>query len=252
MIIPTILKLLVLSPIFSIFPIELEQSKAIQAIFSVIIILFTYKYFFKWLDQRYISEISSEGMLRELINGFSLGFIMIGVIIAILSISGYYTGGWVNPPYSTLKPFLIFSVMGVLEEVIFRGILYRITEKHLGTIWALIISSLIFGFVHMSNENFNSFSGIAIALELGLLTGIAFTLSGRLWLPIAIHVGWNYSLIFFGAIVSGASEYDLIIESEISGPVWATGGAFGPENSLITIGVSLLVFAGLYIKPRDF
>ena len=64
---------------------------------------------------------------------------------------------------------MMFSVMGILEEIVFRGIIYRITEKKLGTIWALIFSSLIFGFGHAANTNFNLFSGLAIALELGLL-----------------------------------------------------------------------------------
>ncbi len=103
----------------------------------------------------------------------------------------------------------------------------------------------------MSNNNFNFFSGFAIALELGILTGIAFTQTGRLWFPIALHIGWNYALIFFGAIVSGADEFGQVIESKISGPVWATGGSFGPENSIITILLSLLVFAGLYFKTRS-
>jgi len=44
--------------------------------------------------------------------------------------------------------------------------------------------------LHLINENSNVFSGLAIALELGLLTGILFTLTQRLWLPIAFHIGW--------------------------------------------------------------
>lgn len=248
LIIPTVIKLALLSPFFGLFELDVDHSKAIQAVFSILIIIMTYRTFFKWIDQRDISEVSRIGMLPELGGGFFLGFTLIAVVIAILSLLGFYKGGWINTIFSAWKPLLIFSVMGVLEEVIFRGIIYRITENRLGTIRALIISSLFFGFVHMSNDNFNVFSGIAIALELGLLTGIAYTLSGRLWLPIAIHVGWNYSLIFFGAIVSGASEYDLVIHGEISGPTWATGGAFGPENSLITVLLSLVLFAGLYIK----
>ena len=93
----------------------------------------------------------------------------------------------------------------------------ELPKIRLGTIWALIISSLIFGFRHVANANFNIFSGLAIALELGLLTGIYFTLTQRLWVPIALHIGWNFSLIFWGTIVSGASTFPNFIDSVLDG-----------------------------------
>ena len=246
--VPILIKIVVLRPIFGLLDLPEDISKNVQAIFTILAILFTYKIFFNFSENRIITELSFKYLLKDTIKGLVIGFILISLVTALFYLIGFYK------PLSTghisilINVFIIFSLVGILEEIIFRGIIYRITEKRLGTVRALIISSLIFGFVHMLNANFSLLSGFAIALELGLLTGIFFTLTQRLWLPIALHIGWNFSLIFWGTIVSGTTEFPNFIDSTLVGPELITGGKFGPENSIITILFSLILFIVLYIQ----
>jgi len=93
---------------------------------------------------------------------------------------------------------------------------------------------------------------LAIALELGLLTGITFSITRRLWVPVALHIGWNISFIFYGTIVSGATEFPSFIVGKLQGVDLITGGTFGPENSIITILISLIVFTLLYRRRIKF
>ena len=247
-IIPILFKIVVLRPVFGIFDLPEDMSKNIQAIFTIVVILLTYKIFFKLSEKRIISELSFKHLLKDTLKGLFIGFIIISIVAVLFYLMGFYKPNSAGPISILINAFMIFSLAGILEEIVFRGIIYRITEKRLGTIRALIISSLIFGFVHMVNANFNLFSGFAIALELGLLTGIFFTLTQRLWLPIALHIGWNFSFIFWGMTVSGATEFPNYIDGTLIGPEIITGGKFGPENSIITIVLSLILFIVLFIQ----
>jgi hypothetical protein len=67
-----------------------------------------------------------------------------------------------------------------------------------------------------------------------LLTG-AFKLTGRLWLPIGIHVAWNFTQGgIFGVTVSGHPGEGLF-QGTLTGPDWLSGGAFGAEASVVAI-----------------
>jgi hypothetical protein len=86
-------------------------------------------------------------------------------------------------------------------------------------------------------------SAVAIA---GLLLGAAFALTGRLWLPIGIHIGWNFAEgSLFGTAVSGGQLGGSVIVGKLSGPDILTGGRFGPEASIVTIVVLLMATAFL-------
>ena len=85
----------------------------------------------------------------------------------------------------------------------------------------------------MTNANTSSkdpstwFSAIAIMLEAGVLLGSAYFLTRRLWLPIGLHIGWNFTQGgVFGIAVSGHPSSGLL-QAVLSGPTWLSGGAFG-------------------------
>lgn len=247
-VIPLLFMLVAIKPVIGLLDLPEATLKLIRAPFTIVVILLTYKIFFKYSEKRIVTELSFKYLVKDSIIGLLTGFTLISLVIATLYLLGYYE------PHSTghfsilTNAFVLFTIAGILEEIIFRGIIYRITEDRLGTIWALIISSFIFGFLHMANANFNLLSGFAIALELGLLTGIFFTLTKRLWLPIAFHIGWNFSFIFWGTTVTGATEFPNFIDSTLVGPESITGGVFGPENSIITILFSLILFIVIFFQ----
>ena len=74
-----------------------------------------------------------------------------------------------------------------------------------------------------------------ISIEAGIFLCAAYMLTRRLWFPIGIHAGWNFTQEgVWGVSVSGTTPHGLI-QATLSGPVWISGGAFGAEASVIAI-----------------
>ena len=124
--------------------------------------------------------------------------------------------------------------------MLFRGIIFRLIDQQLGTVVALVVSSLIFGFAHLAEPNATVWSSAAIAIEAGLLLGAAYKFSGTLWLPIGIHWAWNFTQgNIFGFQVSGSDAGVSLLQGAVTGPDFLTGGVFGAEASAITVVLGL-------------
>jgi len=133
------------------------------------------------------------------------------------------------------------AVAAVFEEVLFRGIIFRIAEESLGSWLALVISALLFGAAHLLDKNANLQAGVAIALEAGIFLAAAYMLTRRLWFVIGVHFGWNFTEGgIFGAAVSGTSAPGLL-KANVTGPTYLSGGVFGVEASAVTIAICFLV-----------
>jgi membrane protease YdiL (CAAX protease family) len=132
-------------------------------------------------------------------------------------------------------------------------------EEKLGTYIALLISALIFGFVHLFNDNSSLLAAIAISIEAGILITAAYMYTRNLWFPIAIHFAWNFAEgDIFGTAVSGNTAKTSIIVSKLEGSQWFTGGAWGIEATVqaavlgLIAGIILLILChkkGQIIKP---
>jgi len=219
-----------------------DLEKLIVAILASSAALATYYFLFKFYEKRKIEELSTSHFLRNSVTGLLTGFLFLSIVILIMYFGKAYTIISVNP-VSFLLPALALGISsGIFEEILFRGILFRITEEKLGSIWALVISSSFFGIAHLGNPNSTLFSAIAITIEAGFLLGAAYIYSRNLWLPIFIHFAWNFSEGgIYGAIISGSGLEKSLINSKINGPELLTGGEFGPENSLQALILGLVV-----------
>jgi membrane protease YdiL (CAAX protease family) len=211
-------------------------------------------------EKRPLAEFSRAGAWRELGAGLVLGFALFATTIGILAMLGLYQVRGVRTDASLLIIPLAISVgAGVIEEVIFRGVIFRIVESSLGTWIALAISSLLFGLVHLGNPNATVLSSVAIMLEAGLMLAGAYLLTRRLWLPIGVHIGWNFTQGgIFSVPVSGYALTGLV-DGTLSGPDWLSGGVFGAEASVVAVivCVSLAIWLlrraaqrGQFIAPR--
>jgi membrane protease YdiL (CAAX protease family) len=169
--------------------------------------------------------------------------------IGILAILGVYqiTGanGW-TAMVASLPGFILAAA---LEEVVMRGIVFRILEQSLGSWIALAISAALFGLLHLFNPGATLLSAGAVMLEAGILLAAAYMLTRSLWFCIGIHFAWNFTEVgIFSAAVSGGATNGLM-QAKLVGPVWLTGGAFGTETSIVATvicvaaGLSLLFFA---------
>jgi phosphate/sulfate permease len=132
-------------------------------------------------------------------------------------------------------------------------VLFRILEQSFGTSVALVASALLFGFAHGINPGATLISDVAIVIEAGLLLGVAYALTRNLWLAIGIHTGWNFTEgSVFGASVSGTQGHGSLFHSTLTGSDLLSGGAFGPEASVIAIAVcgSAALILGVLVYRR--
>jgi uncharacterized protein len=210
---------------------------------------FCYKILYRFYEHRAISELSVTNAFKDSLAGLLLGTGLQAAVILTIFILGYYSVEHVNSFSSLLMPFGIAITSGVVEEILFRGIIFRITEEKLGSVIALVISSALFGVIHLANKNATLFSAISIGLQAGFLC--CYVLTRKLWLPIFLHIGWNFAEGgIFGAAISGNETTSLIV-SKISGPVIFTGGSFGPENSVFaTLYCLIAAIVILYISIK--
>ena len=185
----------------------------------------------------------------EFVIGLLMGTILICFLVGLLILLGQYHIVVNKIKVNNVIPVLINIgfYAGFVEELIFRGILFRLFEEWLGSWIAIFISGLVFGFAHYLNPNATIFTSIAIALEAGILLSAVFIITRRLWMVIGFHFAWNVVQgLVFSIPVSGHSiEGVLNINLTSNSNVWFSGGDFGLEASVFTL--ILLTALGLGI-----
>lgn len=147
-----------------------------------------------------------------------------------------------------LPIYLFCGAMG--EEIAFRGFSMQYLARGWG-IWAAILTtSTIFGLLHGDNPGFSWMSGLNTVL-FGVLFGVGVLRTHELWLPIGMHFGWNVTLPFLGATLSGLTIRVAGFECKwnTGANVYLSGGAYGPEASALTTGVIALMLVVLWRLP---
>jgi membrane protease YdiL (CAAX protease family) len=211
--------------------------RRVGALLLAAVVLGAYWAYVRIVERRAVSELSSKGAAREFGIGLALGALLFCLTIGILAALGAYqiTGnnGWLI--MLGVVPASILS--GVLEEVVIRGVVFRILEGWLGSWFALAISAVIFGALHLLNPGATLLNAAAISMEAGVLLAAAFMLTRRLWLCIGTHIAWNFTQGgIFSVAVSGGQSNGLL-QSRMVGPDWLTGGTFGAEASVVALAV---------------
>ena len=149
----------------------------------------------------------------------------------------------------TLGMLVVFIFVGWNEELLSRGYHLQTLASGLNLFWGVLISSTVFGILHLSNPNATWGSAVGI-LFAGLFLAYGYLTTKQLWLPIGLHIGWNFfEGVIFGFPVSGLDIYRLT-RITITGPELWTGGAFGPEAGLVVIPGLLLGTALIHIYTR--
>ena len=207
------------------------------------IVLGLYALFVRLMEKHWPTDLSLRRLIPHTLLGLLVGLIFMTLVVSTITASGCATVDW-NCFSGTqqFSMFMLFLAVAVGEEMIFRGVIFRWLDERWNTWVALLISAILFGLMHISNENATWWSSLAIAIEAGLLLGAAYKWSGTLWVPIGIHWAWNYVQgNVFGLAVSGMKVGDTILETNVNGPDIITGGAFGPEASIIAVILGTLI-----------
>ena len=189
------------------------------------------------VERRRATELSLRAAPWGLGRGALIGVALFaGTIGVITALGGYRVTGWGSPGGAVAALGLMASV-AVTEELLFRGVLFRVVEELTGTWGALAVSGVVFGALHLLNPDATAWGALAIAVEAGALLAAAYAATRTLWLPIGLHLGWNWAEGgLFGTVVSGSGHrLDSLLTGATSGPTALSGGSFGPEASLVAV-----------------
>ena len=160
-------------------------------------IIALYILIYRYYERRKITELSTHNFGKYLLFGLLLGFLLPSLSIFVAYLRGEYIILSIsNLTNIFLRDFTISIFFGILtavfEEVVFRGVVFRLIEEKLGSYIAMIISCVIFGFLHLQNGSDSFFVGITVSV-ISVLVTAAYMYTRNLWSPIAIHFAWNFA-----------------------------------------------------------
>ena len=207
----------------------------------------------RWLEKRRPAELlRGRNLPRDLAIGIACGAAYISACAGALWLAGAYRVVDVRTDIPFASTLLVAGVgAAVFEEVVFRGLLFRVIEEGLGTAAALVASALLFGFVHINNPGATAWSSVAIAIEAGLLLGMAYQVTRSLPLCMGIHAAWNFTQgSVYGSPISGMPTKNSWLVPQFSGPDWLTGGSFGFEASVVAAAIGLAVSIALLVVAQ--
>ena len=172
---------------FSSIPTALDEAVNmplwLQAILCVLTsagVLALYALWWKWTEKRKAADLPLRRLAGDTALGFGVGILFFILVTGCIALLGGYRIGSVNWDWNALiKSLFMFLVVGVGEEVLFRGIVFRMIDDRWGTVVALVVSALIFGFVHITNNNATVWSSVAIAVDPSASTGPGTTSRAR-------------------------------------------------------------------------
>ena len=236
--------------------IDKDYKDVITGVTIAVMAFASYVTLFRFYEKRQIAELKFTGFGKNAGIGFLSGFVLQSLVILIIFIGGGYSIIRVNPVSFILPGFAIALSSAIFEEILFRGIIFRLTEEKLGSTIAIIISALIFGLLHLPNKNSSIYSAVAIAIEAGVLLAASYIYSKNLWLPIFLHFAWNFAEAgIYGAVISGNVMTKSFFTSKFTGADILTGGAFGPENSIQAVLICLaagIIFIRIARRQNKF
>jgi membrane protease YdiL (CAAX protease family) len=190
------------------------------------------------------------GAASELRLGLGLGVALQTGIVAAAWLCGWAQSGvrGSDAGGALLGGISLFVPAALAEELPCRGYLLPTLTQAWGGRAALVATSVLFGALHGLNPGVSllAFLGTTAA---GVMLGLAYQWTGRLWLPWALHFAWNFAEgSLWGMPVSGLLTPS-VVRTQLHGPVLWTGGEFGPEAGLLGL---LAVILGTWVLARSF
>lgn len=220
-----------------------------------VVAVLVHRFVMRHLARRAAPEIAGRGALRQGLQGVALGAGFIFASIGIATLLGGFSITW-HPVNAANAVALVIGInvgAAAVEEIVFRGIAFQAIEKAYGAgrgTWvALAVTALFFGGAHMLNPGATLWSGLAMTIEAGVLTGAAFMWRRNLWFVMGIHFAWNAVEGLFGIAVSGHRDPGLLLTVATGSPV-ISGGSFGVEASIVPVLISVALSIPMIVAAR--
>jgi len=194
--------------------------------------------------------------LRGIAVGLTLGAASVVLHVVALAATGRASVAWSGLGATELAWSWIPIVVGLAlvsasEELVLRGYGLQLLSEAGGRWFAAILTGILFGAMHASNPGANVLGIVNTAVTAVLLAWLIMR-TGSLWIGCAYHAGWNLAgAPILGMRLSGIDHPAGLFATQLSGPEWLTGGAYGFEGSIL-IGLIELVVLGLAVAaaPR--
>jgi uncharacterized protein len=187
----------------------------------------------------------------DMLLGLVLGPLLFAIIFQLEQLLGYLVGNR-GPLFSwgdLTRALIIFICVAVSEELVVRGYFLQVLNEVWGGAVGVVATSLFWGFAHLLNPRATLLGALNIVVA-GLIFAYAYSLTGKLWLPIVFHFSWNFAQgALFGYPVSGYPVSGAVFEPLVNGPQEMTGGLFGPEGGLLSL-LAILI-GGLILYGWD-
>jgi len=229
--------------------------QVVGAVAGGVVAVLIYRFLMKRLARRSLVEIAARGAVGQGLLGSALGAGFILATIGIVALLGGFRISWHPVDAGSTVALAIGVNLGAaaVEEIVFRGFAFQAIEQLFGrgrgTWIALVLTSLFFGGAHILNPGATVWSGLAIAIEAGVLLGAAFAWRRNLWFVIGIHFAWNTLEGLFGIAVSGHRDPGLLL-TVATGPAVLSGGAFGVEASVVPVLISIAISVPMIVAAR--
>lgn len=206
------------------------------------LVVYVYAWVVRKTERRQALDVALEGAGAKFGWGTLIGAGMFSAVIVNLFTSGHYEIDGLGSVQGAIGLVGFMAGAAATEEIVYRGVLFRIIEEHIGTYLALGLTGLVFGLSHLLNEDATLWGAVAIAIEAGLMLAAAYAATRNLWLTIGVHFGWNFAAGgVFSTVVSGNGDSEGLLDATMSGPKLLTGGDFGPEGSVYSVGFGVLL-----------
>jgi membrane protease YdiL (CAAX protease family) len=212
-----------------------------------------------YVGQKQLEPIKAMGLVlrpawrREVALGAAIGWAgMVACVLPIALMGGLVVTLFPSPRLGlAFLDLAILAIAALVEEVAFRGYPFqRLIEATNPTIATLFVSFL-FGLIHLGNPGATTASTI-VTIFAGWLLAIAYLRTRALWVGWGFHFTWNAAMgVIFGLPISGITNFSPVVASNAVGPLWITGGGYGPEGSLVCAVVILVLIFVLIRATRD-
>ncbi|MGB5355828.1 MAG: CPBP family intramembrane glutamic endopeptidase [Eudoraea sp.] len=209
--------------------------------------------FIKYVDKEAFVQLGfkSYNYKREVVLGILMGLASMGIGSLVLAFFNQLIFVKILLlPSEVFLTIILYLLVAIMEEVLFRGYILRKLMRAIDIHWALIISSMIFALMHAMNPH-ATWIGLANIFLSGILLGLGFIYTKNLWFPIALHFSWNLFQSFFGFNVSGEDTYTIIEWNRLENNIF-NGGDFGFEGSVLclVIQVFLILMVAYFFNQK--
>ncbi|MFF3642040.1 CPBP family intramembrane glutamic endopeptidase [Streptomyces sp. NPDC002564] len=210
-----------------------------------------YAWVMRRLALRATPEIARAGALREALFGGGVGLAFILIVLGLVTVLGGYSFSWAG---HSVVPLVWSAVMtqinaAVCEELMFRGLALQALEQRWGSAVAIAVTAVFFGAAHLGGEDAGLWGAVAIAVEAGVLLGVAFLWRRSIWFVAGLHFTWNTVQQLAGVPLSGHTP-DGLFNVQTHGSSALTGGDFGLEASAVPVLLSILIIVPMLVQAR--